>query len=81
MTWFTGLVVYAIIWWVVLLTVLPWGVKVPENPESGHATSAPQNPMMWRKVLITSLISAVLWGLAFWLIESDWLTLRPPPGS
>jgi hypothetical protein len=37
--------------------------------------------MMWRKVLITSLISAVLWGLAFWLIESDWLTLRPPPGS
>ncbi len=81
MTWFTGLMVYLIIWWVVLLTVLPWGVKVPDNPEPGHATSAPQNPMMWRKVLITTLISAVLWGVAYWLIESDWLTLRGPPAS
>ena len=79
MTWLTGVMVYIVIWWMVLLTVLPWGVKVPENPEPGHATSAPQNPMMWRKALITTLIAAVLWGLAFWLIESDLLTLRPAP--
>ena len=79
MTWLTGVMVYIVIWWMVLLTVLPWGVKVPDNPEPGHATSAPQNPMMWRKALITTLIAAVLWGLAFWLIESDLLTLRPAP--
>ena len=79
MTWFTGVMVYVIIWWVVLLTVLPWGVKVPDNPEPGHATSAPQNPMMWRKALVTTLIATILWGLAYWLIESEWLTLRPPP--
>ena len=79
MTWLTGVMVYIVIWWMVLLTVLPWGVKVPDNPEPGHATSAPQNPMMWRKALITTLIAAVLWGLAFWLIESDLLTLRPSP--
>jgi predicted secreted protein len=81
MTWFTGIMVYLVIWWVVLLTVLPWWVKVPDQPEPGHATSAPENPMMWRKVLITTLIAAVFWGLAYLLIESDWLTLRPPPGS
>ncbi len=81
MTWLTGVMVYVVIWWMVLLTVLPWGVKVPENPEPGHATSAPQNPMMWRKALITTLIAAVLWGLAFWLIESDLLTLRPSPAG
>ncbi len=81
MTWFTGIMVYLVIWWVVLLTVLPFGVKVPDNPEPGHATSAPENPMMWRKALITTLIAAVFWGLAYWLIASDWLTLRPPPGS
>ena len=81
MTWFTGVMVYVVIWWMVLLTVLPWGVKVPENPEPGHATSAPQNPMMWRKALITTLIAAVLWGIAYWLIESEWLTLRPPRGG
>jgi predicted secreted protein len=81
MTWLTGVMVYIVIWWMVLLTVLPWGVKVPDNPEPGHATSAPQNPMMWRKALITTLIAAVLWGLAFWLIESDLLTLRPSPAG
>ncbi len=81
MTWLTGVMVYVVIWWMVLLMVLPWGVKVPENPEPGHATSAPQNPMMWRKALITTLIAAVLWGIAYWLIESEWLTLRPPRGG
>ena len=78
MNWFTGIMVYVIIWWVVLLTVLPWGIRVPDNPEPGHAHSAPQNPMMWRKALITTLIATVLWGVAYWLIESEWLTLRPP---
>ena len=81
MTWLTGLMVYVIIWWVVLLTVLPWGVKVPDDPEPGHATSAPRNPMMWRKALITTLIAAVFWGVAYWLVESEWLTLRAPRGD
>lgn len=81
MTWLTGVMVYIVIWWVVLLTVLPWGVKVPDDPEPGHATSAPQNPMMVRKALITTLIATVLWGVAFWLIESEWLTLRAPPAG
>ncbi len=81
MTWLTGVMVYVVIWWMVLLMVLPWGVKVPENPGPGHATSAPQNPMMWRKALITTLIAAVLWGIAYWLIESEWLTLRAPRGG
>ena len=76
MTWLTGVMVYVMIWWVVLFTVLPWGVKVPDDPEPGHATSAPIKPMMWRKALITTLIAGVFWGIAYWLIESEWLTLR-----
>lgn len=78
MTWFTGIMVYVIIWWVVLFMVLPWGVHVPEEHEPGHATSAPAKPMMGRKALVTTVIATVLWGIAFWLIESDLLTLRAP---
>ncbi len=78
MTWFTGILVYVVIWWVTLFLVLPWGVKVPDEPGPGHASSAPVNPMMWRKALITTVIAAVFWGIAFWLIESDMLTLRGP---
>ena len=78
MSWVTGLMVYAMIWWVVLFMVLPWGVKVPDDPEPGHAPSAPVKPLMGRKVLITTLIAALLWGVAYWLIDSDLLTLRRP---
>jgi predicted secreted protein len=77
MTWFTGVVVFLIIWWVVLFAVLPWGVRTPDNPEAGHATSAPVRPMLWRKVLITTLITCLLWGIAYWLITSDLISLRP----
>ena len=38
----TGIAVYFVIWWIVLFAVLPWGVKIPDNPERGHATSAPE---------------------------------------
>ena len=78
MTWFTGVMVFVIIWWVVLFTVLPWGVRVSDNPEPGHATSAPEKPMLWRKALITTLIAAVLWVGAYYLIESDLLSFREP---
>ncbi len=78
MTWFTGILVYVMIWWLLLFMVLPWGVKRNEAPEPGHDGGAPVNPMMWRKVLITTLIAAVLWGVAYWLIDSELLTLRGP---
>lgn len=68
---------YLVIWWVVLFAVLPWGVKVPENPEEGHATSAPERPMLWRKAAITTLISGVLWVGLYFLIKSDLITVRP----
>lgn len=78
MSWVTGVMVFAIIWWVVLFTVLPWGVRVSEDPEPGHATSAPDKPMLWRKALITTVIAAVLWVGAYYLIESDLLSFREP---
>ena len=53
------------------------GVKVPDEHEPGHATSAPAKPMIVRKFLITTVIATVLWGVAFYLIESDLISFRP----
>ncbi len=78
MTWFTGVMVFVIIWWVVLFTVLPWGVRVSEHSEPGHATSAPDKPMLWRKAAVTTAIAAVLWVGVYYLIESDLLSFRAP---
>ena len=78
MTLFTGILVYTLIWWVVLFTVLPWGVKVPDDPEPGHATSAPSNPHLLRKFIVTTLIATLLFGVAYYLIESDLISFRNP---
>jgi predicted secreted protein len=76
MNWFTGVLVYVMIWWVVLFTVLPWGVRVPDEHAPGHATSAPVRPMILRKFLITTVIATVVWSAAYVLIESGLITFR-----
>jgi len=77
MGWIAGVFVYALIWFIVLFTVLPWGVKVPDNPEPGHAPSAPINPHIGVKLLATSLVSAVIWVVVWYVIESGWISFRP----
>jgi predicted secreted protein len=77
MGWLSGILVYLVVWWLVIFMVLPWGVKPPENPEPGHATSAPDRPMLWRKVAITSVITAVVWGIIYLAIENSWVSFRP----
>ncbi len=57
----SGFVVYFLTWWTVLFAVLPWGAHPPENPEPGHAPSAPAHPRLLRKFLITTVVAAVIW--------------------
>ena len=76
MGWFSGVLVFLIVWWVVIFAVLPWGVRARENPEVGHEPSAPERPMLWRKALATTAITAVIWGIIFWLVESGYFSLR-----
>jgi predicted secreted protein len=76
MSWLTEFVVYALIWWVVLFAVLPWGVERDENPAPGHDAGAPKAPRLWIKMAVTTGIAAVLWMIAIWLIRSPWLSFR-----
>ena len=72
----TGIAIYVTLWWVVLFAVLPWGVRVPDEIESGHATSAPANPRILLKFLVTSFVAALLWAGVYWIIETGWLDPR-----
>lgn len=76
MNWFSGILVYVIVWWVVLFMVLPWGVRRAENPEPGHEPGAPEKPLIGRKMLVTSLIAALVWAIVFGLIEADLFSFR-----
>jgi len=77
MNWFTGLVLYILIWWVVLFAILPIGTHAVVDPdETSGWRGAPAAPKLWKKVGITTLAAAAVWLLAFWLIESDWISFR-----
>ena len=71
MSWFTGVFVYLCIWWLALFTVLPWGNRPHAEPEQGHAPSAPENPRLREKFFITSILSALIWLIIYFLIKIE----------
>lgn len=77
MDFVSGLVVYILLWWWVFLMSLPFGAKPSEQPEPGHAPSAPARPMLWRKVAATSVIAAILFVIVYMIIDSGIISFRP----
>lgn len=76
--WFTGILVFVIVWWMVLFTVLPWGNRPPDDVGEGHADSAPEKPRLLIKALVTTLIAALIWCAVYWVIGSGLVTFREP---
>jgi predicted secreted protein len=68
MGWATGIMVYLVIWWIMLFTILPLGVRRVHNPGEGQDRGAPENPQILRKAIITSLVAAVVW-IAFYVLQ------------
>ena len=77
MTWFGTAVIFAIVWWLVLFMVLPFGAAPPDEVEPGMAPSAPAKPRMAVKVAITTVLAALVTALIVWLIDSGLIHLRP----
>ena len=42
----------------------------------GHAPSAPVRPRLGLKAGVTTAIAVVLWGVTYWIIESDLISFR-----
>ena len=76
MSWATGVMVYLVIWWTILFAVLPLGVRRVEKPGRGQDHGAPERPELMRKVIITSIVSAVLWLGFFALHQADFFSFR-----
>jgi predicted secreted protein len=77
MDWFTGAVLYVLIWWTVLFAVLPFGTRPVSGADSETGwRGVPERPHMLRKIIVTTLVAAVVWAGALALINSDWLSFR-----
>ena len=77
MDWFTGTVLYVLIWWTVLFAVLPFGThpRSDADPETGWR-GVPERPLMLRKIVATTVVAVVVWIGAYALIRSDWISFR-----
>ena len=68
-----GCAIYGIIWFLTLFMVLPFGV-VSQHEDGrvvpGSEAGAPARPMIYRKLAITTLLSAVFYALVYLLLTS-----------
>jgi predicted secreted protein len=77
MDWFTGAVLYVLIWWTVLFAVLPFGTRPVSDADSETGwRGVPERPLLLRKVIATTLVTTIVWAGAMVIINSDWLSFR-----
>jgi predicted secreted protein len=79
MDWFQTMIVFAVVWWLILFMVLPFGAAPPDEVEPGMATSAPAKPRIGLKLAITTVLAIAVTAVVVWLIDSGLIQLRPRP--
>ena len=89
----SAIAIYLLFWTVTLFITLPLGVRTHEEVGAervhGQADSAPHAPMLVRKMLLTTLISAVAFALFYGNLVYGWVGfddvvpefMRPPEGA
>ena len=67
----TAAAIYFVIWWVVLFTVLPFGVRnaseAGEVVEAGHDPGAPTVPALKAKLIWTTIVASLVFALC-WVV-------------
>lgn len=64
----TAVAVFFLIWWVTLFAVLPWGVRSQEEGGEvvpGTDPGAPLVPRLGRKLVWTTLVTCVAFGVLY----------------
>lgn len=75
----SAIVLYAVIWFLTLLCVLPIRLKTQGDVGEvvpGTQPGAPHDPQIWKRVKITSLIAIVIWAVVAGIILSGWIEVR-----
>ena len=76
MSWVELLVTFAVAWWLILFSTLPFGAHPEENPQPGMAESAPARPRLLLKFLITTVLAIAATALAAWIAQSGLVDFR-----
>jgi predicted secreted protein len=75
----TGFAIYFVMWWIVLFLTLPFGVRSQhEDGEGPPGTDpgAPVLPLMARKLVWTTVLSAALFAVAMLAYNAGYLNVE-----
>jgi len=73
----SGLVLYAVIWFVTMLVMLPIGLRTQGDDGEvvlGTNPGAPNNYNPKKKAIHVTIVAAIVWLIAFGLIFSGWFS-------
>ncbi len=77
MGWFTGSVLFVLIWWTALFGVLPFVARPSADPDPVSGVRGTQRgPFMRRTILLTTVVTTSLWLICLALVSSDVLSFR-----
>ena len=72
-------VVFVIIWWLILFTILPRDINSQKDKDffvEGADPGAPKNPKIIKKLIITTAITSILFAIIYFLNYFDILNVR-----
>jgi predicted secreted protein len=75
----TAVAIFFLIWWVVLFAVLPWGIRSQHEDGAmapGTDPGAPILPRLGRKLLWTTLVSALIFAGCYVVYVNHVVTLE-----
>tara|TARA_B100000575_G_scaffold263699_1_gene239031 strand:+ start:81 stop:335 length:255 start_codon:yes stop_codon:yes gene_type:complete len=74
-----SIVIYVILWWLILFTVLPRDINSQKDKGyivQGTDPGAPSNPNIVKKLIITTAITSILFAIIYFLNYFDILNVR-----
>jgi predicted secreted protein len=72
----TAIAIFFLIWWIVLFAVLPWGVRAQgEDGAAGTDPGAPTVPRLKAKLIWTTIVAAMVWGVCAVVYAKGLVTL------
>lgn len=73
MSWISAAAIYFIIWWTMLFISLPFGLRTQDEEKDvtlGTVASAPRGPHMRRALILTTILSAVVYGALYYVTHT-----------
>ena len=74
----TAFAIYFVLWWLVLFLTLPFGVRSQHEDGEGAPGTDPGAPIMarmGRKLIWTTMISAVIFAIAMWAYYQGYFSI------